>query len=169
MNDVSMKHKLIAGGLTLCLFAGGGLALQRCANGEEFKSGLPVEKLVIREKGGKEATFNVEIASKPIDLHVGLMFRKEMPKDHGMLFEFAGDPREQTFWMKDTLIALDMLFVSADGHIVNLHRNAHPQDLTPIPSGEPVTAVIELNAGVIDDLGIKIGDRVVHPFFKEDK
>ncbi len=168
MTDVTTKHKIIAGGLTLCLLAGGGFMLQRCANGEELKSGLPVEKLTVQEKDGKEVTFNVEIAAKPVDLHVGLMFRKEMPKDHGMLFEFPA-AAEQSFWMKDTLIPLDMLFVAADGRIVNIHRNARPEDTTPIPSIEPVTGVIELNGGMADEAGIKIGDLVVHPFFTPAK
>jgi uncharacterized membrane protein (UPF0127 family) len=115
-----------------------------------------------------KAEFDVEIASQPIDLHVGLMFRKEMAKDRGMLFEFGDEPKEESFWMKDTLIPLDMIFVAADGHIVNIHPNARPGDITPIPSLEPVTAVLEINGGMAEGLGIKVGDKVLHPYFKKD-
>ena len=167
--DTKLKHKVIAGILTAAVLAGGGLVLQRCANGEELKSGLSVEKLSIETASGKKADFDVEIAVKPIDVHVGLMFRKDMAKDHGMLFEFGGEPRQESFWMKDTLIPLDMIFIAADGHIVNIHQNAKPRDLSPIPSLEPVTAVLEINGGVAEDLGIKIGDKVVHPYFREEK
>jgi len=62
-----------------------------------------------------------------------------------------------------------MLFISADGHIVNIHANAKPEDTTPIPSDGPVTGVLELNGGVAEELGIKAGDKVVHPYFKDEK
>ena len=169
MTDATLKHKVIAGGITALVLAGGGLVLARCANGEDYKSSLPVEKLTIETAAGQKADFSVEIASTPIDLHVGLMFRKEMPKDHGMLFEFGQEPREESFWMKDTLIPLDMLFIAADGHIVTIHQNAKPEDVTPISSGEPVTGVLELNGGITESLKIKVGDKVVHPYFKQGK
>ena len=169
MTDVTLKHKLIAGGITALVLAGGGLVLTRCADGEEYKSSLPVEKLTIETAAGQKAGFDVEIAATPIDLHVGLMFRKEMAKDHGMLFEFGQEPREESFWMKDTLIPLDMLFIAADGKIVTIHENAKPEDVTPISSVEPVTAVLELNGGIAASLHIKVGDKVVHPYFKAEK
>lgn len=161
------KHKIIAGALTLLVLGGGGFMLQKCANGEEYKSGLPVEKVTIDKADGSHATLELEIATKPMDLHVGLMFRKEMAKDHGMLFEFSGPPHVVSFWMKDTLIPLDMLFLGPGGKIVNIHRNAHPEDTTPIPSVEPVTAVIEINGGVADELGVKVGDKVKSSYFKD--
>lgn len=128
-------------------------------------SGLPVEKITVRFASGGTHDFKVEVASKPIDLEMGLMFRSEMDKDAGMLFETGTPAREMAFWMKNTLIPLDMLFVAADGKIVNIHRNAVPKDLTSIPSGGPVTGVIELNGGRADQVGIHIGDTVLHPYF----
>jgi uncharacterized protein len=140
--------------------------VSKCAGGEEYVSGLPVEKVVVQKADGGSETFDAEIAAKPMDIHVGLMFRKEMDKDHGMLFEFEGEPRQESFWMKNTLIPLDIIFIAPDGRIVNIHRNAKPGDMTPLPSLEPVTAVLEVNGGQADERGIKIGDKVVHGFFR---
>lgn len=128
-------------------------------------SGLPVEKLTVQFQAGGTHDFEVEVAAKPIDLEMGLMFRKDMAKDHGMLFELGAPAKTTSFWMKHTLIPLDMLFVDEGGKIINIHRNAVPEDLTGIPSGGPVTAVIELNGGRADDVGIHIGDHVLHPYF----
>jgi len=130
-----------------------------------FKSGLPIDKTVVMKQSGGHHTFKLEIASRPIDVEIGLMHRKYMPKDHGMLFQLGKDPRVISFWMKNTLIPLDMLFVGPDGTIVNIHHNATPKSLTSVPSQLPVTAVIELNGGRADETGIKIGDRVLHAYF----
>lgn len=132
---------------------------------ENYQTTLPVDKTVIVKQNGKKHTFNLEIASKPIDVEIGLMYRKKMPKDHGMMFQLGKEPRLVSFWMKNTLIPLDMLFVAADGTIANIHRNAQPESLTSVPSQAPVTAVIELNGGRADAVGLSIGDRVLHPYF----
>ena len=100
-----------------------------------------------------------------MDLEIGLMYRKTMPEDNGMLFLLSAEPKETAFWMKNTLIPLDMLFIARDCTIVNIHAGAEPLSLTPIPSGQPVTAVIELNGGRAQALGIKAGDKVIAPYF----
>lgn len=134
------------------------------ANGG-YDSGLPVEKLTVHMKDGKSHTFDVEIAVRPIDLQVGLMYRKSMAPDHGMLFEM-GKPQVTQFWMENTYIPLDMLFIDKTGTIVSLHANAEPLSTNTISSGKPVTAVLEINGGRAKVLGIAVGDRVEHKYFQ---
>lgn len=132
---------------------------------ENYQTTLPVDKTVVVMQNGKKHTFHLEIASKPIDVEIGLMYRKKMPKNHGMMFQLGPIARPVSFWMKNTLIPLDMLFVAPDGTIANIHRNAQPESLTSVPSQALVTAVIELNGGRADAVGLSIGDRVLHTYF----
>ena len=108
--------------------------------------------------------FKVELAATPAQMEQGLMFRREMAADAGMLFDFK-TPTVATMWMRNTLIPLDMLFVGADGRIVNIHERAVPQSDAIIAASAPVRAVIELNGGTAARLGIKPGDRVSYPIF----
>src|SRR5690606_30378971 len=95
----------------------------------------------------------------------GLMHRTSMPENQGMLFVFKSVHR-RAFWMKNTLIPLDMLFIAKDGTITQIHRNAQPLDETVIPSTHVVRAVLELNGGQSEKDGIQEGDRIVHPVFR---
>jgi hypothetical protein len=108
--------------------------------------------------------FTVELATSPEQQEQGLMFRHSMAPDAGMLFDF-GHPTTTTFWMKNTFIPLDMLFVGADGLVVNIHERAVPMSEAMIPSQGTVRAVIELNGGTVARLGIRPGDRVLYPIF----
>lgn len=108
--------------------------------------------------------FTVELATTPAQQEQGLMYRRSMAPDAGMLFDF-GRPQPTTFWMKNTYIPLDMLFVGADGRIVNIHERAVPLSEAMIPSQGRVRAVIELNGGTASRLGIRPGDRVTYPIF----
>jgi hypothetical protein len=108
--------------------------------------------------------FTVEVAETPEQMEQGLMFRRTMPPDAGMLFDYK-TPTVATMWMRNTLIPLDMLFVDAQGRIVNIHERAVPQTLDVIAAEAPVRAVIELNGGTAARLGIAPGDRVQHPIF----
>ena len=108
--------------------------------------------------------FNVELAETPVQQEQGLMFRRELAPDAGMLFDFK-HPTMATMWMRNTLIPLDMLFVDAQGRIVNIHERAVPQSDAIIAAAAPVRAVIELNGGTAARLGIKPGDRVLFPIF----
>jgi uncharacterized protein len=109
-------------------------------------------------KGGQH--FTVELATTPAQMELGLMYRQSLPADAGMLFVY---PSEQTvvFWMKNTLIPLDMLFIGADGHIRRIAERTVPLSTTPISSVDPVRAVLEVDGGTAQRLGIKPGD-VVH-------
>jgi hypothetical protein len=108
--------------------------------------------------------FTVEVAETPAQMEQGLMFRRTMAPDAGMLFDYK-TPTLATMWMRNTLIPLDMLFVDEQGRIVNIHERAVPQSLDVIAAAAPVRAVIELNGGTAARLGIVPGDRVQHPIF----
>ena len=102
--------------------------------------------------------FEVEVARTPQEQQDGLMFRKSLGGDQGMIFPYD-PPQDVAFWMKNTLIPLDMLFIRADGTIARI-TTAKALDETPVPGGEPVAAVLELRAGRAAELGIREGDRV---------
>ena len=108
--------------------------------------------------------FTVEVAVTPAQMQQGLMFRRTMAADAGMLFDYK-TPMVATMWMRNTFIPLDMLFVDAQGRIVNVHQRAVPQSLDVIAATGPVRAVIELNGGTAARLGIAPGDQVQHPIF----
>ncbi len=124
-----------------------------------------LEPLSIALQGGQRQSFRVEIARNDADRAQGLMFRRSMPADQGMLFDF-GRVEPVAMWMQNTYLPLDMLFIRTDGTIARIAANTEPLSTRTIPSGEPVLAVLELNAGTAAKLGIKPGDRVEHPVFK---
>ncbi len=123
---------------------------------------LSTAGVTIKTQGGNRS-FTVEVADDPVEMEVGLMHRKVMADDHGMIFLFGAPPRVVSFWMKNTLIPLDMLFVDENGTISHIHHNAKPLDLTPISSEKPVTTVIEINAGLAKKYAIQEGDHVDMP------
>jgi uncharacterized membrane protein (UPF0127 family) len=110
------------------------------------------------------AHFTVELATTPAQRELGLMFRQALPPDAGMLFIYP-DEESVAFWMKNTLIPLDMLFIGADGHIRRIAERAVPLSETPIPSVDPVEAVLEVNGGTVERLGIRQGDLVHNETF----
>ena len=92
------------------------------------------------------------------------MFRRSLAADAGMLFDF-GAARPASFWMRNTLIPLDMLFIDAEGHVADIHERAVPLSEDPIESKVPVRAVLEVNGGTVSRLGIKLGDVVHYAIF----
>lgn len=121
------------------------------------------ETLLI-EGGFGTALFNVAIADDVQERARGLMFVEEMPLMAGMLFVYE-KPQPVSFWMRNTLIPLDMLFAGSDGRILAIHENAIPLDETAIDGGEGVLAVIEINGGLASRLGIVPGDAIQHQAF----
>jgi uncharacterized membrane protein (UPF0127 family) len=119
---------------------------------------LPTAPLVIDTAKGP-AQFSVEMAVAWPQQEQGLMFRKTLAPDAGMLFDF-GKEQETSFWMKNTLIPLDMLFIKANGTIARIAANAKPLSEESIPSYEPVRAVLEIAGGRAAQLGIRPGDKV---------
>ncbi|HXQ40157.1 MAG TPA: DUF192 domain-containing protein [Candidatus Udaeobacter sp.] len=103
--------------------------------------------------------FSVELATTEAERELGLMYRQNLAADAGMLFIYPGE-QEVAFWMKNTLIPLDMLFIGADGRIRRIEERAIPLNETPISSIYPVKAVLEVNGGTVERLGIHAGDLV---------
>ncbi|MDT9598370.1 DUF192 domain-containing protein [Sphingosinicella rhizophila] len=124
-------------------------------------SGLDVVTLEVRGSDSSHA-FRVEIARTPEEQEKGMMFRDSMGADDGMIFPFPS-PRPARFWMKNTMIPLDLIFIREDGTIARIAVNAEPYSLAGIESGEPVAAVLEIAGGRSVELGIVEGDRVVWP------
>jgi uncharacterized membrane protein (UPF0127 family) len=123
------------------------------------------ETLTIVGKDGARHSFQVEVARNEGERSQGLMYRRSMAADHGMLFDF-GRVEPVAMWMQNTYLPLDMLFIRSDGTIARIAANTEPLSTRTIPSGEPVLGVLELNAGTASRMGIKPGDRVEHPMFK---
>ncbi len=114
-----------------------------------------------------QASFTVDVVDDNAARAQGLMFVENMPTLTGMLFVYDR-PQSVSFWMKNTLLPLDMLFVAPDGEVLRLHENAIPGDLTPIPGGDGVQMVLEINGGLSRRLGIAVGDVLQHPSFGAD-
>ncbi|HEX6441466.1 MAG TPA: DUF192 domain-containing protein [Stellaceae bacterium] len=150
------RRRILLFGIVAALMCGTGPALAQLAQ-------FPKAELTIDTAKGPYK-FSVEVATTPEQMEQGLMFRKSLATDAGMIFDFK-TPQPAMMWMKNTLIPLDMLFVDAQGRIVNIHERAVPGSLETIGSSAPVRAVIELNGGTAARLGIKPGDRVVFPIF----
>lgn len=127
----------------------------------EAKDGLePLE--IVTSTGSHE--FLVEMARTEAQREHGLMFRRSMPPERGMLFGFESE-RPVMMWMKNTYLPLDMIFIGKSGKVVGLAENTEPLSEKIIPSGAPAFSVLEVNAGVAARIGLKIGDLVRHPLF----
>jgi uncharacterized membrane protein (UPF0127 family) len=131
-----------------------------CQGQPEIK---PLQPLAI-ESSGKTYRFMVEFADNDRTRSYGLMCRKVLAPDRGMLFDFK-QPQDAAFWMRNTLIPLDIVYIRADGHILSIARNARPLDENPIPAGGVIRGVLELPGGRAAQLGLLPGDRVKHRIF----
>ena len=128
---------------------------------ERSAAGLEQVPLTIRS-GSQIHRFTVEIARSPQEQEIGLMNRQSLSPDRGMIFPYD-PPQPVAFWMKNTLIPLDMIFIRADGSIARIAANAVPLSLEPVPSAEPVAVVLEIGGGRSAELGIRPGDTVDWP------
>ena len=128
---------------------------------EKSPAGLEQIPLTIKSSTGKHR-FTVEVAQTPEQQAQGLMFRQSLAANQGMIFP-RNPPGDASFWMKDTLIPLDLVFIRPDGSIARIAENAVPMSLDPIPSLEPVGAVLEIAGGRAAQLGIKPNDKVTWP------
>lgn len=122
------------------------------------ESGLEVIPLSIESKGKRHA-FRVEVARSDAEWSKGLMFRTAMGADEGMIF-IGRPPQPASFWMKNTVIPLDIVFIGTDKRVLNVGANAVPYSLDPVSSVGPAIAVLELNGGRAEQLGIGAGDKV---------
>lgn len=156
-----MSHALTYAGrrailwVALVLASAGALAAEDCATG----------RLSIRGDWGR-AHFSVELAQTPTERAHGLMYVEQMPVMAGMLFVYER-PQPVSFWMRNTLIPLDMIFADSSGTVTRVHSMARPLDETPIPGGTQVQYVLEINGGLAARLGIGPGDVLRHPVIAE--
>ncbi|PTD17095.1 DUF192 domain-containing protein [Sphingomonas fennica] len=142
--------------LMLAIFPLAGCAAAKTANAAAQAEDL-VPLTIATSSGAR--SFLVEMARTPAEQERGLMFRTELAADRGMLFPYD-PPQPASFWMKNTLIPLDMIFIRRDGTIARIAENTIPESLQPVPSGEPVGAVLEIAGGGAAALGIAVGDKV---------
>ena len=154
-----MKHFVLM--MALILFVVPGCRAEEKAGDS---SAPVVEKLVVEKSDGTKHEFTVEMATTPEARTIGLMFRKSMDPNAGMLFVFEKEEM-RAFWMKNTLIPLDMVFIKKNGVIDSIHANAIPHDETPAPSKGLALGVLEINGGRAAELGIKPGDIIHHNSF----
>ena len=134
------------------------------AQPEVQAGGGPEKSILVIETATGRHEFSVEIVRSPADQTRGLMFRRRLAVDAGMLFLYSAN-QQVTMWMRNTMIPLDIIFISADGRIVNIAERAVPMSLRSIPSDGPVRAVLEVNGGTASRLRIVPGNRVEHPAF----
>jgi uncharacterized membrane protein (UPF0127 family) len=106
--------------------------------------------------------FDIEIAKTPFEQSTGLMYRKSMKEDRGMLFVYENERPRGGFYMKNTYIALDLIYIGSDDKIVDFNENTEPFNEAPVPSSAPAQYVLEVNAGVVDKLGLEVGDGMVY-------
>jgi uncharacterized membrane protein (UPF0127 family) len=149
MKAVSFRAALLSPILLLSLLIG-------CQSSTQPNSNLPTTRMTL---GSKQ--FTIEIANTDSTREFGLMKRDSMPADHGMIFVF-GDERPQAFWMKNTRIDLDIVFINNSGKVVSI-KQMQAYDLRSVPSDAPVRYAIELNLNAAADAGIKVGDHVDIP------
>jgi uncharacterized membrane protein (UPF0127 family) len=126
---------------------------------ERSAAGLEQVPLTVTTATGKAHRFTVEVARTPEQQARGLMERQSLSPDRGMLFPYE-PPQAVAFWMKNTLIPLDIIFISPGGRILRIEENTVPYSLDPVGSGDAVEAVLELAGGRSAELGIAAGDKV---------
>ena len=147
--------------IIIAVFLFNGFALE---SGASHAASKKLESLLIRVSGG-DVKFYVEVARTPREQEMGLMFRRNLPKDRGMLFVYPYQSIVK-MWMKNTLIPLDMVFINSKGIVREIVERTVPLSLNTISSKEEVLAVLELNGGTSNRIGLKRGDQIFHPFFK---
>ncbi|MFN3960603.1 MAG: DUF192 domain-containing protein [Parvularculaceae bacterium] len=138
-----------------------------CARDGASSPAAASEEILTIVSGEREHRFRIELARSEEERAQGLMFRTELADDAGMLFDFGPEPRPVSMWMKNTLIPLDMAFIAEGGRIARIAAMTTPRSLASIPSGEDVVAVLEVRGGRFAELGVREGDIVRHPMFRQ--
>ena len=146
-------------GVASCAPGSGDAATSTQAAAVHPESGLKVVSLSVTSTGGKKHAFRVEVAGSEAEQDKGLMFRRAMGADEGMIFPM-NPPRMASFWMRNTVIPLDLIFIGVDGRISNIAADAIPYNEMPLPSTGLAKGVLELNGGRAAALGIAPGDKV---------
>ncbi len=145
------------------VLAAGGLGACAAPAGAGAQPPLPKSELSIETKGGTVA-FTVELADEPLEIQTGMMFRRTIGESEGMLFDM-GRPRVAAFWMRNTLIPLDIIFIDEEGRIIDIAANATPLSEEVLTPGAPARGVLEIGGGRAAELGIENGNLVRHSIF----
>ncbi|RDD63881.1 DUF192 domain-containing protein [Ferruginivarius sediminum] len=156
-----MAFKLVLGTALLVLMA----VAAPFSGAAQIMQKFETDSLTIVTADGARHGFTVELATTPRQRAQGLMYRRDLAADRGMLFVYRR-PRDVSMWMKNTFIPLDMLFIDEDGRVVRIAERTVPESLQTISSGKPVLAVLELRGGSADRLGLSDGDEVRHRVFE---
>lgn len=146
--------------------AGAALALALVGFASSVVAQCAAERVDLRGTWG-EARFSVEVVDTPETRAQGLMFRESLARSAGMLFVYDA-PTNASFWMRNTLIPLDMLFVDPEGAVTHIHHEARPLDETPIPGGDNILFVLEINGGLARAIGIQVGSELRHPRLNQE-
>ncbi len=158
-----MSWKRIIAALAAASLATFGACAQSETKTESGEGAVQTEVLTIETANGP-VRFNVEIADDDAERARGLMFRRSLADDHGMLFHFQ-QPEMASFWMRNTIISLDIIFIGLDGRILNIAEHTTPYSEESIPAVGLTRGVLEIRAGRAEELGIRPGDRVRHRIF----
>ena len=118
-----------------------------------------IREVVLIETASSQYRFEVEVADDVKERAEGLMYREQLADNAGMLFIYS-KPQPVDFWMKNTPLSLDIVYVRADGTIARISENATPMSEELLPSGEPIKAVLEVKGGTMRALGVAVGDRL---------
>lgn len=165
MSHASLGRAVLAGLLLFATAAQAELPRQDPAHCKGQPVLKPLQPLAIVTAKGR-AQFEVEYAANNLTREYGLMCRRSLAPGRGMLFDFKA-PQEVAFWMRNTLIPLDIVFIGPDGRVVSIAHNAQPLDETPVPGGGPVRGVLEIAGGRATQIGLMPGDKVVHRIFPQ--
>ena len=152
--------------VTAFVLATGGLAACAAPAGTGAQPALPKSELSIETAAGPVA-FTVELADEPREIQTGMMFRRSIGEREGMLFDI-GRPRVTVFWMRNTLIPLDIIFIDEGGQIIDIAANATPLSEEPLYPRGPARGVLEIGGGRAAELGIENGNLVRHVIFGND-
>ena len=175
LNSPVLRRGLLIVGLMLVVAPAACVSLRKAPSDsvqalqphEPFDAGkaqrLSTSPLTI-QSGSQSHHFMVEVADTEKQREIGLMHRDSLASDHGMIFDFHAEQPVQ-FWMRNTFIPLDMLFIRSTGEIVFIAHNATPHSDAPVGPAQPVQAVLELAGGTAEQLGVKAGDTVQHAIF----
>lgn len=154
--------------LLLTLASGGGVQAQIARQNPSHCKGQPelrpLQPLTVQTARGRTA-FKVEFADTGIKREYGLMCRRSLAADRGMLFDFRQPVDGVAFWMRNTLIPLDIIYIRPDGVVLSIAPDVRPLDETPVPAGGVIRGVLELRAGRAAEMGLRPGDRVLHRIF----
>lgn len=154
-----LKRLILLSSLSFCLFNISCKDDKKVIKQTEVTFTKEGQLTIFKASDSTKVTVDIEIADTNFDIQTGLMYRNSMKNTQGMLFVFD-DETERFFYMKNTKIPLDLIYINTDKTIVSFQKNAKPYDESSLPSNAPAKYVLEVNAGLIDSWGVLVGDHI---------